>query len=825
MVDLNTNLQDIEQALVDAIKEANPGIVINESSPVYDLLITKIAPVIQEERELTMILTNIARVAPMFDDEGYLLPEYEDFSPYITERFFLSQDTASSVVDTLYLRFNKRDSIFIKAGSTVRLNDLTLPVVPANISKFSSLWIQDGNTYLHPVSVRVNEADSTVFIPATDEWVSGGVNYRASTTTMLIGARSRKALNTVQTPQVTFSGVRNSITNRSLSNMRSVMYNVRNNSVFSPDNLIKAKVMHVNDPVFIERRKVLHEDDDYVLNAVVGGTGKTYLDYGVVLEQADVTLEYLPYDHPLYSELEPVEILNNPREQVRNIVLTGITTENSDNGYIYGLMTWTFNESGSQSTLTFKLYKEFFEYGTTPDESSLVCSGSKVITDYSTGDMFLRFRMLMEEEAYSEISGWCELSIDPDFFNIDEGYEMYTFKKDTFSLYKVDTSSLGLFSPIALGDATLLNSIQSELESQEVGDIVPAFMKASVAIPGAKALVRGDYENQISGVTIASKNTSAASLVRGSLASGELYWRIAEQDGEMVFLLTTDPEFKNSAKLLSSTTLVPGIPAGTPITLDMNDSVYLTITVTLKVDTGYLEESISDYNYLASPGSFIRIANDYVIYRANTSGTAAGDADGKVTKLLYYGTGADTLQTSQEAFLNPSFREAGHLMLAKPYRAIAFTCYYTAEYVSPFVPDKNYDYSEDPNKWYTRLDAAKSKYVNLVTFLEDYFSSYSGELEDINFADLSNSAYTATGMYIRKLDYCVYTQRGYVVRGNINIDMDVDSYITWSDLIEKIEEEVDNVTQVNSVYIPEAERESLITDETIYRPVFVKIPV
>lgn len=826
MADINTNIQDITAALLAAVEAANPDLVITDSSPVYDLLIRNLAPVVQEERDLVLILTNVARVAPMFGSDGYLLKEYEDMASYITERFFLNPDPGRTVIDTLYLRFSKKDSILISPGSKVMSGDLSIPVSPVSISRTSVLWKQDGTSYLHPVDLRLDSTDESVFIPATDSWITGSVSYKASdSSTMLTGARSTKVLNTVQTPKLTFEGIRNSITNRSLSNMRSVLYNVRNNSVFSPDKLLKAKVMNINDPVFIERRRVLHEDSEFVLNSVVSGNGKTYLDYGVFLNKADVTLEYLPYDHPLYSEIEPVNIINNPREQLRDIVLSGLTPDNSDGGFLYGILSWDFGEYGSESEVILTFYKSYYAPGYVPDPAEAVCSGSYKLTDLSTGDMFLRFRMQLEADNYSGVSGWCELSIDPDFFNVDDRQAVITVKKDTFSLYSINTDGLGLFSPVALGDSDLIDSIMTELEDQQPGSIVPPFTKASAALPGTKVLVRGDAENQISDVSVAAYGSAASSLVRGSLLTGDLYWRIADRDGVMHFLISADPDFRNASKLLSDTEILPGIPAGTPIVLDLNDSVYVNVSVTFKVDTGYLQESISFENYLVSQGAFLRVSNSRIIYRANTSGTAANAADGLTAVLLYYGTEQEALQQSQEAFINPSLREAGHRIIVSPYRPIVFSCYYTAEYVSPFVPDRDYSYSTDPEVMEARLEQAKSRYVELLSFMDSYFRNYTGSVSDIDFSTLSNNAFSATGMYIRKLDYALYTQRGYILRGVIDIDTYSSSRIVWSEIVDRISEEIDAVTQASSPYIPAAERESLVTDEGIYRPLLIKIPV
>jgi len=802
-----------------------PDYNIIKGSPLYDLIINRLADVVKTERDIVNVITDVARVVPMFDDSGNLRSEYEGMEDYIVERFFLENDSESEVWNTVYLKFNKKARISIRSGSFIIYGTTQLDVRQTILTLNSPLWIQSGNTYMHPVDIKSSDVDESEFIPETDAWVTGGIRYESNTpVVLLVGAESRRAINTVERPKTTLSGVRNSISNRSFSNIRSLKYNFRNNSIFNPDNLIRSKVMHVTDPAFIERRKILWEDDDTALSCVTSGDGKTLLDYGNQLNIADVTFEYIERDDPLYSEIEEPLVIDNTEQMLRSIKVSGVTTANSDKGYLYGFLSYSYDNTTGEVTVTLTFYKHPYVDGDTPDPAQAVLSGSAV--SYTTGVAdYPSIRIILDAVNYSGLTGWCDIVIDPQYYDVNERDAFFRIQMDTFSLYKISTRNLGLLSPVAIGSTTDMTTLKERLESVDIADIITPFTKASSSIPNSVLLVRGDVLGQISDVSYVPADLDTASLSWGSVLDGNLYWRILVTAGgsKKYFVVSTDPTFKDPSLFLTRTEIPLAYTAGTPLILDMPSNVFMQMSVTFTADFAGLVEHVLSDSYLAPPYSFVRNANDYLIIRSVPNMIAANNYDGQTASILYYGTNVEDLQQSQEALINVKAMEAGHRILVSPMRPVVLTAYYTEEYVSPFMTDKDYSSFPNGDELNERLDTIKSKYVDLITYLEEYFSSYSGYISDIDFSQIAGDAYAATGMHIKKLDFVVFTQRGYKIRGYLKMSEESRTYITWSDITDDVREQVDDIYEYFTTYLPEVEREENVTDETLYKPVFSKV--
>lgn len=817
--------EDIVRLLEDRIRAEYPTLNIVEGSPIYDLMVNRLSEAITSERELVNIITNIARVAPMFNDEGRLRSEYQGMEAFITERFFLDEETTAEVWDTVYLRFNKKGRITVLPGSVINFDVTELQLAPTVITNDSPLWIQDGNTYLHPVQVRVDDLDDALFLPATTAWVTGGVEIQTNVPLLFVlGAWSKRAINTFERPRLTFQEVRNSITNRSFSNIRSIQFNLRNNSIFTPDELIRAKVMHIADPAFIERRKILYEDSGKALSAVVSGHGKVLLDYGNQINRADVTMEYVERDHPLYAEIDPVMIFHNTDDMLRNIQIDGLTDGNTDGGRLYGFMNYEFDISESETKVMLTWYRVPYAAGDTPDPFYAVLHGEVVIYGSDYGDI-INVRMELAELNGSGLSGWCVLSVNPEYFAIHEIPAFFRVKSDLFSLYRIDTTLLGLLSPISLGSQEDMEELQAYMESTEVADLVPPFSKSSASLPGTSVLVRGDAQSQIDSVTFMPADLSSASLAWGQLMTGNLFWRITENTAvpAKYILISLDKTFRNPALLLTKTLIPETYVTGEVLTLEVQDNAFMTLDLRFTKDYVDIVPDISPDNYLASSYSFVRVANNELVLKANTAGMAANNADGLVCSLLYYGTNRDALIRSQEAFANIRKIEAGHMMTVSPMRPIVFTLFYTPEYIAPYLADRDYTGTPKGEELNERLGELQSRYVDLVEFLTEYFSTYSGRIGDIDFTELANLAYEASGLHIKKLDYTLFTQRGHRINGHLKLQENRDVHLSWETVVKNIKDHVNDITDYTQKYIPEIELEYQVTEESLYKPVFSKV--
>lgn len=812
---------EIIRSLVDRITAADANAVVEEGSPLYDLLVDRLADIITDERTLVNVLTNVARVVTMFGADGKLLSEYADFAEHITDRFFLNSPASSEIWDTLYLKFSSKGQIVIKQGGRVFHNGVYIPVSAAVIPSNSPLWKRVDGGFLHPVQINLAGSAAPVFIPATSAWSTGLVDYRAgSPDIVLIGAVSTKNFNTSVQPPLTLEYVRNSISNRSWSNIRSILYNLRSNTVFSPDLLIKARVMHASEAQLIERRQVLFEDSTHILDAIVSGDGKVLLDYGNRLNIAPVQLEYVPRTSDIYSEIARISIVNNPRDILRYIQLDGITGAVSTGGTLFGRLIYAYGVSTYD--LTLELYRS--AWTGTPSASDMVCSGTESIPVTGDGSDYRNIRMAMAEANSSGVTGRCGMTFDKDYFDIDGGTGVFTVTSDTFSLYRISTYGLGLKMPVAVGTLDEVTSLKESLESFEPGDMVPAYTRASGSYPSSALLPRGDTAGVVHSVDFAPADPGTAAIAWGGADQGRMYWRIITGTGaEKRFMVSLDSTFNDLSKQITSTVIPAGYVAMTPLSLAVDSNVFMTFTVTFSVGYAGIADNVTSGNYLAVPGVFERVSNNEVIYTASLRTGAANSADGEQVYLLYYGTDTEALTASQEAFLSLRNMEIGTRIITSPFRPVVFTCFYRPEYVSPYIADRDYSLVPGGDELAARLETRKGQFMDLTGYLENYFSGYSGSIQDIDFSELALAARNASGMTLRKLDYTVATQRGYLVRGSISIDLDASVSIVWTELIARIEEEVDDLYQTSSVYIHSGERESVVTDETMYKPMFSRI--
>lgn len=826
MPNIVTSRDEIIRLMLDRVKTLNPDASLLPGTPLYDLMVNRLADVIKEERDLINVLTNIARVVPMFDNEGALRPEYEDMQQHITDRFFLVSPERNEVWDTLYLVFNRKGTLVIESGSKVSFQDAFYSLLSVRIPEKSPLWKKMERGWSHPVQFNASEAGRSTSIPAGTQWGTGLVEYTASDFgVILIGGYSHKVINTDTSPEVTLDYLRNSISNRSWSNVRSIMYNLRSNTVFSPDELRKARVMHISEPAFIERRRVLYENEDHILDAIISGDGKVLMDYGTALRIKPVELGYVSRTSDIYSELVQVRVPVNPRSMIRHIQLDGVTHAHSDRGRLYGRLTQVVYGIMEDSVLTLELYRTSWEEDYEPVLTDRVAYGTEEVINTGTGENYRTVRFALNEDNSSGITGNCLLTFDKDYFNVDEGRGVFHVITDDFNLYRIDTLGLGLLSPVAVGSLEELENLRTSMEAFETDSAVPPYTRASAAYPAATVLPRGDVDGTILYVEFAPATPGQAALAWGVLNNKTLYWRIITgKDAVKRFAVSLDPKFRDPSKSVAGAVIPDDYSAGDVLTLETARDSFMKLNVAFGKHYDYIEDNTEPGNYLAAAGSFVRNSNEELVYTASTTTGVANAADGHTAYLLYYGTDPDRLERSQEAFLNMRHAEIGTRILVTPYRPVTFTLFYSPEYVHPFMKDRDYYGFPDSEELEERLLKRKTQFMSLLIFLEEEFSNYGGKISDIDFSELSLRAANATGMSFRKLDFTLATQRGYFLRGSIDVDLERSSYINWKeDIVDRISSEVDNEVQYSSMYVKSDERESLVTDETMYKPLLSRV--
>ena len=821
-MNIQQSIPEVKARIANAVLLSKPDASLAAGTPLSDILLTRLPEIISEERQLVNITANIARVAPMFDSAGDLLPEYADYADYLNERFFLLSPDDTEVLDTVYLTFNKKGNISIIPGSVLYVSSVTIPVSPVQIYKNSALWIQTETGYMHPIQIPTTSLESSLFIPATDEWVTGDMEYRSEDPTMVItGALSRKNISTTAAAPVTLDNIRNSISNRSLSNRRAVKYNLQNRSVFSPDQLLKADVMHVSDPAFIERRQLVFSDSRYALSTIVSGNGKVLLDYGNALRVAPVTLEYISRTDPVYEDLNRITILDNPLNILRDIVLEGLTAANTDSGILYGTADLEYNAISEVRVLTVSWYKV-----STLLEADKVCSGSYTMSAAVDNSTYSNMDIDITEENSSGITGRMSIVLTPDIdvYGLPQSFRI---SADTLALYKISTSGLGLLSPVSAGSSASMEELKTLLESADVTDILTPYTSAAALLPGTTVIIRSDDSSQIKSFAI--NGVPDGGFIPTDILTDKMYWRVLTVTSGSAtakyFMLSVEPTFSVTSKLISRTVIPETYTAEDVLILEPTAGAPFYASIQFAVDYASIVDDTESDNYLALSGNFKAVSNSDIIIGFNAAAGAANSLDGAKTYLLYYGTSYTPFLQSLEAFTSTSNAEAGQMLIPSPFRPVVFNCSYAAEYIQPFLADK--DYSTDPNSSVltSKLEDTLSKYTNLIAEIELYMNDYVDNVELLDMAEIAKDLQTKTGLLLRKLDFTVFTQRGTPIRGSVNIDSYGSSMLNWTDIVAEVSRRETESESMRYVAVPSVERDALTTVSSMYKPVFSRVRV
>ena len=177
--------------------------------------------------------------------------------------------------------------------------------------------------------------------------------------------------------------------------------------------------------------------------------------------------------------------------------------------------------------------------------------------------------------------------------------------------------------------------------------------------------------------------------------------------------------------------------------------------------------------------------------------------DGEVVYLVYGGTDQFKLLNAHNGFNDPANMEVGCSVNVSPYRPVIFSIYFNRDYIMP----------------YANTSTMLARYGTLFNELEAYFSNYVGLPSDIDFQTLASTMHIRTGLYVKRLDYSVCSQRGHIVRGTVDIGDESTAGIVWADIQNYLAETVD-VSHTADVIT-----EATATNETLYKPILSVIGI
>lgn len=167
--------------------------------------------------------------------------------------------------------------------------------------------------------------------------------------------------------------------------------------------------------------------------------------------------------------------------------------------------------------------------------------------------------------------------------------------------------------------------------------------------------------------------------------------------------------------------------------------------------------------------------------------------------LVYIGTDPEMLSTSDLVLKDPANAEIVATIDAAPYRAVCFSAPFNQDYIFP----------------YQNSTAKQNSYNTLIELISDYFNNFTGDITDIDFKELASTYYTESGLYLKKLDYVVFTQDGYILKnGSIDLSSETGAELDWETILDGLD--YLNIPSTGKTY------EKTISVSKLYKPVFSK---
>lgn len=811
--------QDIEQYIIGIVKGIRPDANTAAGFPLYDIIVRSYRDIVYNERNIVNVAGNIARVLPLFDDAGNLL--YPELKDSIIDRFFINTNTETRTLATIKMYFNKRCNFSTPTGSKVSLGGVFLELLPKWVSADGDEWEQDTLGYYVFAEVYTDDNTQQATIPASDAWDFSAVAFSYQTP----GAQISKivtttVINTVITPVLTLDTVKNSISNRSWSNKRALNYNLRNNTAVHSEQLKKYEILRYSDTCFIDGYQILSENaltSEQVI-AKVSGHAKTLLDYGTDLYVTPVTLEYIPYPQQERFEDYSVKLSDDSYSQIQRVTLGGVTDANSDvlrPGTLYLLITSTY--APGQHYIQFTLYKDA--------ACTTGVAQSAVISINSTKSGLASLTSLSSSGVFGAV-----------YFNYSADVTSSApiiVSRITNTVYKANIpDSAGVILPVALIASTdtatassLAQAYLTKLGSSSVDDIIPYGSSAEAIFDNAGFTVEDDVDNQVQTIGV---DPAFPSAYRGFMPQdtlhNTLYWRVVKSVTTVTVSISLDPEFLDPTRLVAQGSADNTYTAGTTISLTSYNSMAMAFKVIFSKNFADIVSNVLTGNRVLPAGSILGFANNKLYLGTRIVTGEVSQYHNKTAYLVYYGTNPQYMQDAQAVFSSPSNIEVANNILAAPFKGVSFTTYYHQDYIYPYRPKQD-SYTPGEAAIQAAVEALRAKYVNAQIALRTFFADYTGRLSDINFSNVCRDIYSSTGIYVKRLDYTLITQRGYLIRGHVDISLDITSTFDFNAIIAQIETGVDNAMLGPNFGAVVDTRESAITSEHIYKPVFSKVVI
>ena len=825
-----STIADIEAYLKSIILSVRPTANLASRTPLYDILIRGQAEIVLAERRNLDDVYRILRVLPLFGDDGSLL--YPDMEEELLDRFMMAIDPVTRATVAVRLFFNKRCAFTIAANSYLSYSGISLEVMPAAVSENEDLWLQESNGWSYPIEIFTDTVLESQAIPVTTAWSLAALKV-TSETGQVFQASNRTIINTTSTPALTLGTLKNSIANRSFSNARSLRNKLQSESAFRPAELLKNYIMRFSDVFFIDGYRIIGEDpierggalvtDRKRLIAKVSGLGKILLDYGVATYQAPLTLEYLPYCvDPLFAHTNP-EIHGDTYQQIDQVILGGITMGPSGNtdlnapGTLYATITEVISAG---PIVDRKIQFHFFQ-----DPACTVEVADTLAVDVT--DIRHGYAAINPVGA-SGIYGGIYFSYSQ---ALPDASVKITVSCLNTAVYRARVpAALGVLSPAALictqdpaAMTTYAQAYQDKLNSKQVPDILLPHSTPAVILENSGFRIINDVNAQIALITLDPKApTDRNPFTPYDVLNNQVYWKLTVSGGVTLFRLSIDPTFADPSKWIAEVTVPASALAYEDLTLTPLNNYRAPFHISFTVDAGFLLENISEDNRLLPDAEITAFSNGYVYLATRVNTGAANALDGKTAQLVYYGTNPEYLGDAQALLNSRTWVEIGNSVMVSPFRPISVTAYYDPEYIYPYIEARTAAQLADA-AYMQRVSDAKTKYTTLQDALARYFSTYTGDVRSLDLAGLSRSLYDQTGLYVKRLDYTLATQRGYLVRGHIDISLDQKAFFNFQDISDYLEQNVDYTAPKIDVTQTIDTRESSVTVPVLYRYVFSKV--
>ena len=800
-----STIPDIIAYMQSIIRQHRPLANVEQGFPLYDMLIEPFADLFYRERIYLYDIDKLADMVSLFDDSGNLLyPEYADF---LINKYFIGTEDIQGAVHTIYFYFSAKCDFSIGPNSFISYNTTTFTIDPVSISKSDSSWeAGEGGTCRIAITI-VGQVNSTYTLSPTSSvsapWNTDNVRITIGMPngTTFQGARNVSTLTGVTSPVVTLDLLKNSVSNRSYSNTRSINYFLKVNTAFTPDKLKQSKVLKYKDKFFIDNYvDIVSRDKGADLEHTsikLSGMGKVLLDYGNDFYVSEALLEYVG-SNDFFPLVEPVTITGDDHNQIQTLHVTGADATNTSNGYLFYKLTL----DKAAQTITVEFHK------TVP--GGLVATAVYTETGGDERYYMKGHYMTIVESAGSGIGG--EI-----YVKWQENLALWTGRVMgdlTPAFYRVKFPwTKGVIAPVALveshdpttGESTpdtalaIANAINDSLTTT-------AFTMNSgfkVLLTGTKYKVLNDDNFLFVGGDI-----SGVSLANSSLFS--LAWEV---DTHNTLPIPTAAApcaaalkiYKSSERTLQNLVAYVDLDAYTtytniplqPYPLPAGSGITGTVTLSAVI------EDKDDQNYIVPKSSIAGFSNDYLYLNLSINEGAQNQYDGKYAYLVYAGTDEAALTNSQNGFNDPANMETSCVLNVSPYRGLIFSTYFDRDYIMPFAD----------------TTAARARYLTFFAELESYFDTYTGAVSSIDFKALSSLMHSKTGLYMKRLDYTVCTQRGHLIRGIIDIGDEETEKIIWGDIQQVIADTVDTSHPQNVI------TEAIATNEALYKPILSVIGI